>query len=74
MRRGADQSQPRPELLRETGTSCEVSGAGQAALGCKKTQGPSRDIFKRTAVGRSPEVASRPHLFSLARNCAMMTT
>jgi len=74
MRRGADQHQPRPELLRETGTSCKVFGAGLAALGCKDTQGPSSDILKRTAAGRSPEVASRPHLFALARNCPRMTT
>jgi len=74
MRRGADQRQLRPELLRETGTSCEVSGAGLTALGCTNTQVPSSDILKRTAAGRSPELASRPHLLAIARNCPRLTT
>jgi len=39
MRRRADQLQPRLELVRETGTSYEVSGAGVAALECKENAG-----------------------------------
>jgi len=74
MRGGADRLQPCPALPPKRASASRSLEMAWQAWDAKREKGASNDTLTRTHARHSLEMASRPHLFALARNCPRMTT